>query len=163
MSEKFHHWTYWRSFNIQLHLGSHECLHALSSAAVFINTCENEIWGLCGLIYCVTKQCVNVLTLRGIMWMLVLNQDCTRDLHKVRGKWVCGKTAWISNILLHQNKLILSFVFYELFEVPLHTVCETIFKLQDSDTPKQSRDCLALESAYLKINICMLNWGGRGQ
>lgn len=52
---------------MQLHLGGHERLHASSSAAVFINTCEGKIRALCGLIYCVKNQCVNVLTLRGIM------------------------------------------------------------------------------------------------
>ena len=36
------------------------------------------------------------------------------------------------------------------------------FKLQDKDTlTRTSRDCNALESAYVKINDnCMLNWGG---
>lgn len=44
MSEKLHHWTYWRSFNIQLHLGGHDYLHALRLAAVFINTFKTRSW-----------------------------------------------------------------------------------------------------------------------
>lgn len=38
------------------------------------------------------------------------------------------------------------------------------FKLQDKDTlRKPLRDCNALELAYVKINICMLNWDGWGR
>ena len=38
------------------------------------------------------------------------------------------------------------------------------FQLQDKNTlTRTSRDCNALESAYVKINDnCMLNWGGWG-